>query len=75
MFANGTAAALELDHCHRWLATPPSGSVRLAVKLAPTRGWVEDRVTAPGSSTSLTVMVTVMEAVALEGSRAVTITV
>ena len=54
---------------------PPSGSVTVAVNGTRALGWEEDRETSPGSSTSLTVMVTVIEADALEGSLAVTATV
>ena len=53
---------------------PPSGSVTFAVRGLFTVGVARDRVTAPGSSTSVTLMVRAMVSVPLEGSVAVIVT-
>ena len=66
---------LALAHCQVTLVTPASGSFRVADSSELTRGWGDDRVTDPPSSSSVTVMVTVTSPVALDGSVAVTVTV
>ena len=75
-----SAVSMVLDHCHIPPVTPPSGSTTSPVIVSPTCGAIvrasapAHRVTIPGSSTLVTVMVTVIMSLALSGSVAVTMT-
>ena len=66
---------LDRDHCHVRSEMSPSGSFRVASNTVPTCGCFHDKATVPGSSTSLTLMVTVILSLAPDGSVAITFTV
>jgi hypothetical protein len=53
--------------------TPPSGSLRVAVKSMPNAGSVDDRLTVPGSSTLVMEMVTSILSRPPDGSLASTL--
>ena len=52
------ALSVERAHCHEAEDTPASRSESVAVIAVPTAGVFEDRVTAPASSTFVSVIVT-----------------
>ena len=56
MSVNVPVEVVALAHCHVVLATPPSGSLRMAVRATPTKGVSESKLTVPASSTSVTVI-------------------
>ena len=66
--------SLETSHVHLTRLTPPSGSLRVAVRGEPACGCVDERDTTPGSSTLVTVTVTARLMVWLS-SRACTVRV
>ena len=74
MFVHPLLPSSERAHCQLRPVTPPSGSVNTAVNAVSTSGLFEDNVTAPGSSTFVTLTVTTMLSEAFEGSVAVTVT-
>ena len=51
------AKVADEDQVQAAAVTPPSGSLRVAVRDFPTVGVVRDRVTTPGSSTLVTLIV------------------
>ena len=75
MSAHAVDPSVEPAHTQVAPDIAPSGSARAAVSAAPTIGGAGDRVTAPASSTLVTLMVTVMVSVASDVSVAVTVTV
>ena len=64
MRVNDPVAVVALAHCQVTPVAPPSGSIRVAVSDAPTRGLADDSVTVPASSSLVTLMVTAMVAIA-----------
>ena len=75
-----SAVSMVLDHCHIWPVTLPSGSTTSPVIVSPTCGAIvratvglAHRVTIPGSSTLVTIIVTLWMSV-LVPSLAFTVT-
>ena len=60
MLVNPPDVPLRRDHCHDSPDTEPSGSLRDAMRATAACGKLWLSVTVPGSSTSLTLMVTSM---------------
>ena len=75
MLLKGPLELSPRDHCQIWPVMPPSGSVRVAVSDTPSCGWDADRDTLPGSSTLVTLMVTVTVPVSPSSLVAVSVTV
>ena len=74
LIAVHSVLSMELSHSQVMLETLPSGSVTEAVKLVPTWGSSNVRLTVPASSSLVTAMVTSILSLRPAGSSALTLT-